>query len=450
MFMPSWDPSSWTTKTALQQPTYENPRELESTVEAIAQRPPLVTSWEVERLKTQLALAAQGDAFLLQGGDCNESFPACRADPIEKKLKVLLQMSLVLVYGMQKPVIRVGRIAGQYAKPRSKDTETRDGVTLPSYRGDCVNRSPFTPEDRKTRPELLLGAYERSAQTLNYLRALTEGGFADINHPENWELDFVTQSARSNEYHQMVRGIADSLRFIDTIGGVTRADLSRVDFYTSHEALLLPYEQALTRKAIGRDDWYNLGTHYPWIGDRTRDINGAHVEYFRGIKNPIGMKVGPSATSAGLIELLNHLNPSREVGRMTLICRFGASKIGECLPPLIAAVQKSGHPVLWSIDPMHGNTITTDEGIKTRHFDQILDEVRESFAIHGQHGTIVGGIHLELTGNPVTECIGGAGGLSSADLARAYESNVDPRLNYEQAMEIAFLIAGQAREPAGS
>lgn len=414
----------------------------------IAQRPPLVTSWEVERLKTQLALAAQGDAFLLQGGDCSESFHACRADPIEKKLKVLLQMSLVLVYGMQRPVIRVGRIAGQYAKPRSQDTETRDGVTLPSYRGDCVNRSPFTPEDRQARPELLLGAYERSAQTLNYLRALTEGGFADINHPENWELDFVTQSAHSNEYHQMVRGIANSLRFIDTIGGVTRADLSRVDFYTSHEALLLPYEQALTRKAIGREDWYNLGTHYPWIGDRTRDISGAHVEYFRGIKNPIGMKVGPTATPAGLIELLDHLNPRREPGRMTLICRFGASKIGDHLPPLISAVQKSGHPVLWSVDPMHGNTITTDEGIKTRHFDQILDEVRESFIIHGNHGTIVGGVHLELTGNPVTECMGGAGGLSSADLPRAYESNVDPRLNYEQAMEIAFLIAGQAREPA--
>jgi 3-deoxy-7-phosphoheptulonate synthase len=309
-----------------------------------------------------------------------------------------------------------------------------------------VNSSPFTPGDRKARPELLLGAYERSAQTLNYLRALTEGGFADINHPENWELDFVTQSARSAEYHQMVRGIGDSLRFIDTIGGITRADLSRVDFYTSHEALLLSYEQAMTRRAISLDGWYNLGTHYPWIGDRTRDLSGAHVEYFRGIKNPIGVKVGPSATADELTQLLNHLNPSRELGRMTLICRFGAEKIGSCLPALIQAVQASSHPVLWSIDPMHGNTITTDEGIKTRHFDQILDEVRESFTIHASHGTIVGGIHLELTGNNVTECIGGAGGLSSNDLARAYESNVDPRLNYEQAMEIAFLIAGQARE----
>jgi 3-deoxy-7-phosphoheptulonate synthase len=446
MFMSHWDPSSWTTKTALQQPKYNDPAELDSVVKTIAQRPPLVTSWEVERLKSQLALASQGGAFLLQGGDCNESFDACRADPIEKKLKVLLQMSLVLVYGMQKPVIRVGRIAGQYAKPRSNDTETHSGVTLPSYRGDCVNSSPFTPGDRKARPELLLGAYERSAQTLNYLRALTEGGFADINHPENWELDFVTQSARSAEYHQMVRGIGDSLRFIDTIGGVTRADLSRVDFYTSHEALLLPYEQAMTRRAISLDGWYNLGTHYPWIGDRTRDLSGAHVEYFRGIKNPIGVKVGPSATADELTQLLNHLNPSRELGRVTLICRFGAEKIGSCLPPLIQAVQASSHPVLWSIDPMHGNTITTDEGIKTRHFDQILDEVRESFTIHASHGTIVGGIHLELTGNNVTECIGGAGGLSSNDLARAYESNVDPRLNYEQAMEIAFLIAGQARE----
>ncbi len=444
--MSHWDPSSWTTKSALQQPKYNDPAELDSVVKTIAQRPPLVTSWEVERLKSQLALASQGGAFLLQGGDCNESFDACRADPIEKKLKVLLQMSLVLVYGMQKPVIRVGRIAGHYAKPRSSDTETHSGCTLPSYRGDCVNSSPFTPGDRKARPELLLGAYERSAQTLNYLRALTEGGFADINHPENWELDFVTQSARSAEYHQMVRGIGDSLRFIDTIGGVTRADLSRVDFYTSHEALLLSYEQAMTRRAISLDGWYNLGTHYPWIGDRTRDLSGAHVEYFRGIKNPIGVKVGPSATADELTQPLNHPNPSRDLGRVTLISRFAAAKIGSCLPALIQAVQSSSHPVLWSIDPMHGNTITTDEGIKTRHFDQILDEVRESFTIHASHGTIVGGIHLELTGNNVTECIGGAGGLSSNDLARAYESNVDPRLNYEQAMEIAFLIAGQARE----
>ncbi len=283
---------------------------------------------------------------------------------------------------------------------------------------------------------------------MNYLRALTEGGFADINHPENWELDFVTQSARSAEYHQMVRGIGDSLRFIDTIGGVTRADLSRVDFYTSHEGLLLPYEQALTRRAISMDGWYNLGTHYPWIGDRTRDITAAHVEYFRGIKNPIGVKLGPSATAEELAPLLDHLNPILERGRITLICRFGASKVGSCLPPLIEAVQKSGHPVLWSIDPMHGNTVTTEDGFKTRHFDQILDEVRESFTIHANHGTIIGGIHLELTGNNVTECIGGAGGLSSNDLGRAYESNVDPRLNYEQAMEIAFLIAGRARESA--
>ena len=446
--MPDWTPSSWKTKTALQQPQYDEPVELESVLSDLSERPPLVTSWEVERLKSQLALASCGAAFLLQGGDCNESFQSCRADPIEKKLKVLLQMSLVLVFGMNKPVIRVGRIAGQYAKPRSSETETRNGVTLPSYRGDCVNRIPFTAEDRHNRPELLLRAYGRSAQTLNYLRALAEGGFADIHHPENWELDFVTQSARSEKYHQIVRGIGDSLRFIDTIGGVTRADLSRVDFYTSHEALLLPYEQALTRPAISGKGWYNLGTHYPWIGDRTRNLDGAHIEYCRGIENPVGVKVGPTAIPSELNELIEVLNPNRQPGRITLICRFGADKIQNCLPPLIDAVQESGHPVLWSVDPMHGNTITTEKGIKTRHFDQILSEVRESFAIHQQQGTIVGGIHLELTGNNVTECIGGAGGLQSADLDRAYESNVDPRLNYEQAMEIAFLIAGQARESA--
>jgi 3-deoxy-7-phosphoheptulonate synthase len=444
--MTPWDPSSWKTKPARQQPSYADPEELDSVLERLANRPPLVTSWEIERLKTQLALASSGSAFLLQGGDCNESFKACRPEPIEKKLKVLLQMSLVLVYGMQKPVIRVGRIAGQYAKPRSSPTETRDGTTLPSYRGDCVNQIPFTPQAREARPGRLLTAYGRSAQTLNYLRALSEGGFADIHHPENWELDFVTQSARAAEYHQMVRGIGDALRFIDTIGGVTRADLSRVDFYTSHEALVLPYEQAMTRRALSGDGWYNLGTHFPWIGDRTRHIDEAHVEYFRGIANPIGVKIGPTTTPDDLLRLLDRLNRAHEVGRMTLICRFGADKIRASLPPLIQVVQKSGHPVLWSIDPMHGNTITTNEGYKTRHFDAILDEVRESFAIHHEHGTVVGGVHLELTGSNVTECIGGAGGLSSTDLARAYESNVDPRLNYEQAMEIAFLIAGCGRD----
>ena len=444
--MSDWTPSSWNNKTAAQQPQYNNRGLLNAVISELSERPPLVTSWEIERLKSQLALAANGKAFLLQGGDCSESFQACRADPIAKKLKVLLQMSLVLVYGMNKPVIRVGRIAGQYAKPRSSDTETRDGVTLPSYRGDCVNRIPFTAEDRENRPELLLEAYSRSAQTLNYLRALAEGGFADIHHPENWELDFVTQSKKSQQYHQIVGGISDSLRFIETIGGVTNGDLSRVDFYTSHEALLLPYEQSLTRQSISGSGWYNLGTHYPWIGDRTRAHNGAHVEYFRGIENPIGLKVGPTASANELIDLIETLNPDRHPGRLTLICRFGAQKIQACLPPLIEAVQKVKYPVLWSVDPMHGNTITTDNGIKTRDFDQILSEVRDSFLIHQQHDTIVGGIHLELTGNDVTECIGGTGGLQSTDLDRAYESKVDPRLNYEQAMEIAFLIAGQARK----
>ena len=444
--MSDWTPSSWNNKTAAQQPQYNNRGLLNAVISELSERPPLVTSWEIERLKSQLALAANGKAFLLQGGDCSESFQACRADPIAKKLKVLLQMSLVLVYGMNKPVIRVGRIAGQYAKPRSSDTETRDGVTLPSYRGDCVNRIPFTAEDRENRPELLLEAYSRSAQTLNYLRALAEGGFADIHHPENWELDFVTQSKKSQQYHQIVGGISDSLRFIETIGGVTNGNLSRVDFYTSHEALLLPYEQSLTRQSISGSGWYNLGTHYPWIGDRTRANNGAHIEYFRGIENPIGLKVGPTASANELIDLIETLNPDRQPGRLTLICRFGAQKIQACLPPLIEAVQKVKYPVLWSVDPMHGNTITTDNGVKTRDFDQILSEVRDSFLIHQQHDTVVGGIHLELTGNDVTECIGGTGGLQSTDLDRAYESKVDPRLNYEQAMEIAFLIAGQARK----
>ena len=437
-----WTPDSWQAKPALQQPTYNDAAQLDEVIQKLCDQPPLVTSWEVERLKGQLALAAQGKAFLIQGGDCSESFADCRADPIAAKLKLLLQMSLVLVHGLQKPVIRVGRIAGQYAKPRSSDTETVGDVTLPCYRGDCVNDIPFDQVSRRNQPERLLEAYHRSAITLNFLRALTEGGFADLHHPENWELDFVGKSSRAMDYHKMVEGIDKSLRFIDAIGAASDSDLSRVDFYTSHEALLLPYEQALTRPAVGYDGWYNLGTHFPWIGDRTRALGGAHVEYFRGIRNPIGIKVGPTMEPGELKSLLDFVNPEHEPGRVTLICRFGAKQIAESLPPLIKSVSTTDHPVLWSIDPMHGNTIKTAEGFKTRHFDDILNEVRRSFDIHAEHDSIVGGIHLELTGNNVTECVGGAGGPSSTELSRAYETNVDPRLNYEQAMEIAFMIAG--------
>ncbi len=440
---PHWTPLSWTQRTVLQQPTYENPAEVDVVLERLARRPPLVTSWEIERLKGQLAAAADGKAFLLQGGDCCESFDDCSADRIEAKLKLLLQMSLVLIHGMRKPVIRVGRIAGQYAKPRSADDETRGDVTLPSYRGDIVNSLAFDADSRRNRPELMEAAYEKSVASLNYLRALTEGGFADLHHPDLWELDFVSQSTRTQEYRQMVQGIDSSLRFLDSIGAASDEDLSRVDFYTSHEALLLPYEQALTRRAISRDRYYNMGTHFPWIGDRTRQVDGAHVEYFRGIGNPIGIKVGPSMRPDELTELLEVLNAENEPGRVTLICRFGAGKIADSLPRIIRAVQASGQTVLWSVDPMHGNTIKTDSGIKTRHFDQILDELRQSFSIHSQHGTHVGGVHLELTGSNVTECVGGAGGLSATDLTRAYETKVDPRLNYEQAMEIAFSIAGE-------
>ena len=441
----NWSPTSWQSHPVAQQPNYADSDAVADVAATIESRPPLVTGFEVNRLKAQLALAAEGKAFLLQGGDCSESFEHCSANPIEEKLKVILQMSLVLIHGLRKPVIRVGRIAGQYAKPRSSDTETHDGVTLPSYRGDCVNKIPFTAENRQTRPELLLAAYERSAATLNYLRALTEGGFADLHHPELWEMDFVSKSDQATQYHELVRGIDDSLRFIDAIGVASDDGMSRVDFYTSHEALILPYEQALTRRAIRDDDWYNLGTHFPWIGDRTRSLDGAHVEYARGIKNPIGVKIGPSMNTDSLKQLLEVLNPRRELGRITLICRFGVSKIADHLPPIIDSVKQSGHSVLWSVDPMHGNTITTDQGIKTRHFDQIIDEVRQSFAIHRVHGTFVGGIHLELTGDDVTECLGGAGGLQSSDLNLNYQSNVDPRLNYEQAMEIALMIANQER-----
>ena len=440
----TWTPASWRTKKANQQPKYDNEQQLSDVLETLGTRPPLVTSFEIERLRHRLALASEGRAFLLQGGDCSESFDDCQPKPIAQKLKLLLQMSLVLIHGLKRPVVRVGRIAGQYAKPRSSDTETRDGLTLPSYRGDIVNGFDFDRESRVNDPSRMLTAYDRSVATQNFLRALTEGGFADLHRPELWELEFVRQS-QTDRYQEMVRGIDDSIRFLDAIGAASDDDLSRVDLYTSHEALLLPYEQAFTRPAISGDECYNLATHFPWIGDRTRDIHGAHIEYVRGIRNPIGIKVGPSMNGPELVALLEVLDPNREAGRLTLICRFGAEKVFECLPPLIQIVQKSGHPVLWSVDPMHGNTVATDSGIKTRHFDQILQEVQASFSIHADHKSHVGGIHLELTGNNVTECIGGSSGLESSDLSRAYESKVDPRLNYEQAMEIAFLIADSSQ-----
>jgi 3-deoxy-7-phosphoheptulonate synthase len=405
--------------------------------------PPIVTSWEVEVLKEKLAAAQRGEAFLLQGGDCAENLDDCTSDDIVQKIKILLQMSLVMLVGLRKPIIRVGRMAGQYAKPRSADLETRNGESLPSYRGDLINRSPFTAADRVPDPELMLRGYERAALTLNFVRSLVDGGFADLHHPENWDLNFVGESTQAAEYHKLVKSVSDSLEFFEAITGEPLHRTHRVDFYASHEGLHLPYEQAQTRFLPRRQRWYNLTTHYPWIGMRTADLRGAHVEFFRGIANPIAVKIGTGTTDEHLQGLIHVLNPNNEPGRLTFITRFGAKNIATHLPRAIRTVRQTGSRVLWVCDPMHGNTESTAEGIKTRRFDNILAELRAAFRIHEEMGSILGGVHLELTGENVTECVGGARGLKESDLARAYKSQVDPRLNYEQAMEIAMLFAGK-------
>jgi len=401
-----------------------------------------VTSWEVDELRSQIAKAQQGDAFVLQGGDCAESFDECTSENIVAKLKILLQMSLVLLYGLKKPVVRIGRMAGQYAKPRSADTETRDGQTLPSFRGDLVNRIPFTADDRVPDPQLILRGYERAALTLNFVRSLIDGGFADLHHPEFWDLDWVGHSAMADEYHNIVNSISDSLDFLESISGRTLEQTQRADIYAAHEGLHLSYEQSQTRFLKHRERWYNLTTHFPWIGMRTANVDSAHVEFFRGIANPIGIKIGSGMTAEWLQGLIAVLNPNNEPGRITLIHRFGAKSIDAKLPGLIKAVRETGSPVLWVCDPMHGNTESTADGTKTRRFDNIVSELESAFRVHRELGSYLGGVHLELTGENVTECTGGARGLTDGDLARAYKSTVDPRLNYEQAMEIAMRIAG--------
>ena len=439
--MIQWTPSSWRSKQALQQPTYEDPAAVDRAVEQLSKLPPLVSSWEIESLKSQLAEACAGRRFLLQGGDCAEVFSECESPVIANKLKILLQMSLVLVHGAKRRVIRVGRFAGQYAKPRSSDTETRDGRTLPSYRGDLVNAIEFNASDRFNDPERLLRGYERAALTLNFVRSLVDGGFADLHHPEYWDLDFVKHSPEAAEYQKLVENIGDSLRFMETLAGRQVGEINRVDFYSSHEGLHLLYEQAQTRRVPRRPGWYNLAAHFPWIGMRTADPGGAHVEYFRGIANPIAMKVGPSLAPDVLLELIARLNPLDEPGRLTLIHRFGAGKIASGLPPLIEAVRRQGCRVVWCCDPMHGNTIRTESGLKTRRFDHILSELEQAFDIHTEHGTYLGGVHVELTGDNVTECTGGARGLSDEGLQESYKTFVDPRLNYEQALELALRVA---------
>lgn len=435
-----WQPSGWRSRTALQLPTYPDAGALAGVQDELRALPPLVTSWEILALKQQLAEAQEGGRFLLQGGDCAENFSDCTSDVISNRLKVLLQMSLVLVHGLRLPVVRVGRFAGQYAKPRSADTETRDGVTLPSYRGDMVNGPEFTLSARTPDPRRMVKAHARSAMTMNFVRSLIDGGFADLHHPEYWDLGWVTHSPLADEYHRMVSGIGDAVRFMETLSGNAVHNLNRVDFYTSHEALLLPYEEAQTRQVPRQWGWFNLSTHFPWIGMRTAAIDGAHTEYFRGIRNPIAVKVGPSVTPEQLLKLVDVLNPDDEPGRLSLIHRMGATQVAERLPPLLDAVRREGRRVLWICDPMHGNTESTSNGYKTRRFGNIRSEIEQSFDIHAAAGTRLGGVHLELTGEDVTECTGGARDLCERDLERAYRSSVDPRLNYEQALETAMLI----------
>ena len=435
-----WSAQSWRARTAVQMPKYPDSAELEAALAELRRLPPLVTSWEILSLKQQLAEAQDGRRFLLQGGDCAESFDECSSDVISNRLKVLLQMSLVLVHGMRKPVVRVGRFAGQYAKPRSADMETIDGVSLPSYRGDIVNGQEFTAAARRPDPRRMVKAHARSAMTMNFVRALIDGGFADLHHPEYWDLGWVGHSPLADEYRRMVAAIGDAVRFMETLSGEEVHNLNRVDFYTSHEALLLPYEESLTRQVPRNWGWFDLSTHFPWIGMRTAQLDGAHVEFLRGIRNPIAVKIGPSVTPDQLPRLIDVLNPGDEAGRLTFIHRMGAAQIATKLPPLLDAMRRDGRRVLWVCDPMHGNTESAANGYKTRRFANIASEVEQAFELHAAAGTRLGGVHLELTGEDVTECLGGARELTELDLERAYRSCVDPRLNYEQALEVAMLI----------
>jgi 3-deoxy-7-phosphoheptulonate synthase len=443
-----WTPQSWRERPALQQPEYPDAAALERVLVELSVLPPLVTSWEIMDLRTQLAEATAGKRFVLQGGDCAERFIDCTPTRIANTLKVLLQMSLVLVVGAQRPITRIGRFAGQYAKPRSAANETRGDVSLPSYRGDIVNRPEFTVESRTPDPQLLLRGYERAALALNFIRALVKGGFADLHHPEYFDLDWVRHSPLADDYHRMAATIGDALRFMEHVLGVRAGESDRIDFFTSHEALHLGYESAQTRQVPRRPGWFNLTTHFPWVGLRTNDARGAHIEYLRGIENPVGVKVGTGFKREQVARWIDALDPDRQPGRVTFIHRFGAAKIADSLPALIEAVRAEGGRVLWICDPMHGNTQMTAGGVKTRSFEDIHSEMSQAFDIHREAGGTLGGVHIELTGENVTECIGGARGQGEADLGRMYESEVDPRLNYEQSLEQAFLSARKMKSEA--
>lgn len=433
------DLDAWRSLPIKQQPEYSDQAAVAEVFSELESLPPLVFAGEADTLKERLAQAASGRAFLLQGGDCAETFAGATGDKIRNRVKTVLQMAVVLQYGASMPVVKMGRMAGQFAKPRSKDTETRGDVTLPAFRGEIVNGFDFTEASRQADPRRLLRAYHTSASTLNLIRAFTQGGFADLRQVHSWNKGFATNPA-NQRYEGLAREIDRAISFMES-AGADFDELKRVEFYTGHEGLLMDYERPLTRVDSRTGDVYNTSAHFLWIGERTRDLDGAHVEYFRHIKNPIGVKLGPTTTPETALRLIDTLDPDREPGRLTFITRMGAGRIRETLPPLLEAVRDSGATPLWVTDPMHGNGITTETGYKTRRFDDVVDEVRGFFEAHRQVGTFPGGLHVELTGDDVTECLGGAERIDEATLETRYESLCDPRLNHMQSLELAFLIA---------
>lgn len=478
----NWSPSSWRTKPIKQPVDYEDQKAADRSIAKLKRLPPLVTPYEIWKLRRSLQDVAQGKAFLLQGGDCAELFDYCNDNAIDSKIKLLLQMSLVLIWGSNKPVVRIARMAGQYAKPRSSPTEMVDGKQIPSFRGDILNG--YEVGSRNIDPDRLVQAYFHSAATLNYVRAQISSGIADLHNPMEWELGHVRDPELQSKYERIVESISESLRFMQTVGADTAGQLQTVDLFTSHEGLLLAYEESLTRKLrhppnrnvpptrkpakapkvspltggamidrniteVETGGYYNTSAHFLWVGDRTRQPDHAHIEYFRGIENPIGIKVGPTTTVEDLTELLDIVNPRKEIGKVTLITRYGENKIASLLPQHISAVRKSGHTVVWQCDPMHGNTRSTTSGIKTRSFAAIFSELSSALRIHKECDSWLGGVHLELTGDAVTECTGGSQGLSDEDLGERYETFCDPRLNEKQALELAFLVAGSQRRDGG-
>jgi 3-deoxy-7-phosphoheptulonate synthase len=448
MKVKNWTPQSWQAKPIKQQPTYEDTEILRKVEARLSKAPALIYPHEAIILKQELAKVARGEAFLLQGGDCAESFAEFSEANVMDYFRIVLQMTVALMYGAGKPVVKVGRIAGQFSKPRSDNMEEISGVKLPSYRGDMVNGIAFNAEARRADPQNLIRAYEQSGITLNYLRSLAHGGFASLARIEEWNVQFIQGKAQKKLFQEIIKEINSTLGFIDACGlplSETRR-LNTADFYVSHEALLLNYEEALTRQHSRDGKYYDCSAHMVWIGDRTRDLKGAHIEYMRGIANPIAVKVGPSMQKKELLKLIDVLDPENEAGRLTLISRMGADKVEELLPPLVEAVKKAGKKVIWSCDPMHGNTVKSNTGYKTRHFDKVLSEVKKFFAVHKAAGTYAGGIHIEMTGQDVTECLGGTQAISEIKLKDRYHTHCDPRLNGLQSLELALLVAQELQK----